>query len=51
MKFAEDQGAAILMQNSQAEYMDWMDQLEAAQLPDQEHRRLAGAEPLVVRAI
>lgn len=48
MKYAEDQGAGIVLANAQAEHMDWMDRLMAAELPGQEHRRLASPPPMTV---
>lgn len=48
LKYAEDQGAGIVMANAQSEFMDWMEKLEAAELPGQERRRLASPTSLVV---
>jgi hypothetical protein len=48
VKFAEDQGEATLLMNAQAEYQDWITELEAAQLPNQKHRRVGEQEPFAV---
>ena len=48
IKFATDQGAGILLQSAMTMYQEWFMELEARELPGQEHRRTANTEPLVV---
>lgn len=48
MKFAEDQGADTMLVNAQQQYLMWLEKLEAAELPGQEHRRKSTPESMVV---
>jgi len=51
MKFAEHEGAGIMLANAQSEYNLWLSALEANQRPKQGHRRSDFAQPLVVRPV
>lgn len=51
MKFAEDQGAQVLLINAQSEYSDWFTRLETGELTYQRTRRNLSAEPMVVQAV
>lgn len=51
MKFAEHDGAGVMLANAQQEYNLWLSNLEANQRPNQRHRRTDNTEQLVVRAV
>jgi len=51
MKFAEHEGAGIMLANAQSEYNLWLAALEANQRPNQGHRRSDRREQLVVRPV
>jgi hypothetical protein len=51
MKFAEHEGAAVMLANSQSEYNLWLSALEANQRPRQQHRSNDNTEQLVVRPV
>lgn len=51
MKFAEHDGAGVMLSNAQQEYNLWLSALEANQRPRQGHRRNDNTVQLVVRAV
>lgn len=48
MKYGEEQGAMVILANSEAEYSEWLDKLERSQLPSKHNQRYSEAPQYVV---